>query len=85
MAQTIKKGISAMAWEGGLAEGVAKGRAEGRAGTIIRFLSRRFRTVPKSVQSKISSITDIDRLDELTDQAAECQSLDEFAKALNNG
>jgi len=34
-------------------------------------------------KDKVSSITDLNRLDELTDQAAECQSLAEFTKALN--
>jgi len=51
---------------------------------IIRFLTRRFRTVPKSVKDKVYSITDINRLDELADKAADCQSLDEFAQALQN-
>jgi len=58
--------------------------AEGKAGSIIRILTRRFRTVPKPTKEKITSIVNIDRLDQLTDQALDCQSLDEFAKALNN-
>jgi len=58
--------------------------AEGGARTILRFLSRRFQEVPKSVRDKVSSITDIDRLDELTDQAASCQSIDEFAESLKS-
>ena len=56
--------------------------AEGKAGSIIRFLSRRFQKVPKSVKEKVCSITNIDRLDELTDHAATCQSMDEFAEAI---
>jgi hypothetical protein len=56
--------------------------AEAKAGAIVRFLSRRFQKIPKSVKDKVSSITDTDRLDELTDRAAECKSLDEFAEAL---
>ena len=75
MAQAIKKGIWATGREHGLAEGGAR--------TLIRFLSRRFRTVPKSVKDKVTSITDIDRLDALTDQAADCQSLAEFTKSLD--
>ena len=81
--KALKKGISAMAYKSGLTEGRAIERVESRAGSIIRFLSCRFRTVPKSVKDKVSSITDLNRLDELTDQAAECQSLAEFTKALN--
>ena len=83
MAQSIKKGIWATGYESGLTEGESRGESRGRAGSIIRFLSRRFRTVPKSVRDKVVSITDLNRLDELTDQAAECQSLAEFTKALN--
>jgi hypothetical protein len=83
MAQMIKKGISQMAWEGGLAKGMTDGEVKGGARTILRFLSRRFQKVPKSVKDKVCSIMDIDRLDELTDQAAECQSIDDFAESLN--
>jgi hypothetical protein len=74
MSQTVKKGISTMAWEGG--------EAAGEARSIIRILTRRFRTVSKPVKDKVSSITDITRLDTLTDKAVDCRSLDEFAEAL---
>jgi hypothetical protein len=73
MSQAIK-GIFATAHE--------SGKAEGGAGTIIRFLNRRFKAIPKSIEKKIYTIKDIDQLNELTDQAADCQSLEEFAKAL---
>ena len=56
--------------------------AEGGARAIIRILTRRFRTVSKPIKNKASSIVNIDRLDQLTDQALDCQSLDEFAEAL---
>ena len=56
--------------------------AEGKAGSIIHILTRRFRTVSKPIKEKVSSIVSIDRLDQLTDQALDCQSLDEFAEAL---
>ena len=84
MAQTIRKGISDIAWEGGFAEGEVRGEARGRAGSIVRFLGRRFQKVPKSIKDKVCSITDINRLDELTDQAADCQSLAEFSKSLQS-
>ena len=58
--------------------------AEGGSRAIIRILTRRFRTVSKPVKDKVSSIMDIDRLDELTDHALDCQSLDEFAKVLQS-
>jgi hypothetical protein len=57
--------------------------AEGGARMVIRILTRRFRTVPKPIKDKVSSIMTIDRLDALTDQALDCQSIDEFTKALN--
>jgi len=56
-----------------------------QAGSIIRILTRRFRRVPKSIQAKINSITDIDRLDWLDDQALYCYTPKEFTKALNKG
>jgi len=61
---------------------VAESEARGGARTIIRFLNSRFQKVPKSIKDKVSAITDINRLDELTDQAAVCQSMDEFVAAL---
>ena len=56
-----------------------------QAGSIISLLTRRFRRVPKSIQDKINSITDIDRLDWLDDQALYSCTPKEFIKALNNG
>ena len=78
--RVARKALADMARESFVAEGEAKGRA----GSIIRILTRRFRTIPKPTKEKITSIVNIDRLDQLTDQALDCQSLDEFAKALNN-
>jgi len=72
--KAVRKAISDIAWEGGVAEGSAR--------SIIRILNRRFRTVSKPVRDKVSSITDIDRLDKLTDKALDCQSLAEFSESL---
>jgi hypothetical protein len=70
----------------GIVEGIAKGRVEGiakgRADTIIRILSRRLELPPMSLQNRIRSIQNIDKLDELADFALTCVSLDEFATAL---
>jgi hypothetical protein len=76
MSQADKKGI----WT----EGYESGEVNGSARSIIRFLNCRFQKVPKSVKDKVNSIVDIDHLDKLTDQAAECKSLDEFTKALQS-
>ena len=83
MAQSIKKGIWATGYESGLTEGESRGESRGRAGSVIRVLARRFRTVSKPVKDKVNSITDTDRLDKLMDQAIDCPSLAEFTKALN--
>jgi hypothetical protein len=64
------------------AEGKTEGRAEGKAETIIRILSRRLTLPSKTLQKKIYSIRNIDQLDELTDFALTCVSLDEFMTAL---
>jgi hypothetical protein len=66
----------------GIVEGIAKGRTEGRAKMIIRILSRRLELPSMPLQNRISSIQDIDKLDELADFALTCVSLDEFATAL---
>jgi hypothetical protein len=66
----------------GIAEGKAEGIAEGKAELIIRILSRRLESPPKSLQKKICSIQNIAQLDELADFALTCVSLNEFATAL---
>jgi hypothetical protein len=78
----------------GIVEGIAKGRVEGRvegriegivedrAKMIIRILSRRLELPSMLLQNRISSIQNIDKLDELADFALTCVSLDEFATAL---
>jgi hypothetical protein len=81
MTRTIKKGLLAMGYKSGFAEGESRGRA----GSVIRVLTRRFRTVSKPVKDKVGSITDTDRLDELMDRAVDCPTLDEFTKALDQG
>jgi F0F1-type ATP synthase delta subunit len=75
----------------GRAEGEMKGKVEGRvegerkarADEIIRVLSRRLEVPPKSIQQKIRSIRNIDKLDELVEFAWACVSVNEFVTALN--
>jgi hypothetical protein len=45
-------------------------------------LGHRFQTVPKSVEKKIYAVKNVDQLDQLTKQAASCQSIAEFAESL---
>lgn len=78
MSQTINRGIQATAMEQGMEQGVIQGEAK----TIVRFLTIRFQSVPKSIEEKVLAITNVDRLDKLADKAALCQTLDEFARDL---
>jgi hypothetical protein len=76
-AEGILKGIIQ-----GRAEGKTEGIIEDRAKMIIRILSHRLELPSTSLQNRISSIRNIDKLDELADFALTCISLDEFATAL---
>lgn len=63
-------------------EGEARGKAKGKAESLIRILTKRFGTIPASVEKKISAIHTPERIDELTDVAVTCDSLAAFKKAL---
>ena len=62
----------------GIVEGKAEGLSEGEARTIVRQLTKRFGGVPSSVEEKLYSISDIDKLDRLADSVIDCQSLKDF-------
>jgi len=62
-----------------LAEGAAMGKAE----TILAVLHARFGKIPKEVENEIRQIIDPIALDSWAAHAATCQSLEEFATALN--
>ena len=59
-----------------------KGKAEGKAETVLTVLRARFRQVPKRVKNAISQMTDPIALDSWAEHAATCQTLEEFEKAL---
>ena len=63
-----------------------KGRAEGHTvGTIaaiFRTLTKRFRAIPESLETRIFAITDLERLEKLADFAYDCQTLAEFAESI---
>ena len=59
-----------------------KGRAEGKAETVLTVLRARFRQVPKRVESAIGQMTDSVALDSWAEHAATCKSLEDFEKAL---
>ena len=84
-----QKGIAKGFAEGeakGKAEGEAKGKAEGKvqgkAEALLRILTKRFRSVPKSLEKRILAITDLERLDQLADFAFDCESLPKFTAAM---
>ncbi len=63
-------------------EGRAEGIAEGEAKAVVKFLTTRFRRVPKTISDRVLAIGDSVVLDSLTELAVTCETLDEFAKAL---
>jgi len=66
----------------GRVKGRAEGKAEGKAETILTVLRARFHRLPKETEKAIRQMTDPIALDSWAIQAATCQSIDEFAKAL---
>jgi len=70
----------------GLTEGEAKGKAEGeakgKAESIIRTLTKRFQTVSPIINETVLGLTDLEELERLADFAFDCQTLDEFEKAI---
>ena len=87
--QTMEKKYSKIAAEGeargearGRAEGEAKGRAEGKVESIIQSLAFRRLPLDTELEQSLRAISDLDRLTELNRIAVTCDSLDEFAAAL---
>lgn len=58
----------------------AKGKAEGEAKSILRFLRARKLTVSAEHEARILATTDLDRLDIWLDRAATCTSTDDLFK-----
>ena len=66
----------------GIEIGETKGRIEELIKKIVRLLQLRFNQVPGEITDELNSRTDLVALDSLFDLAAQCKTLDEFAKAL---
>jgi len=49
---------------------------------ILHTLTKRFKTVPLSLEKIVRGITDLERLEQLADDAFDCESIEEFGKAL---
>ena len=75
----------------GLERGLEKGRQEGRQEgseeayrcSIRRFLQRRFSYIPEAVEESLKTISSVQRLQNLLDEAAFCEDLDAFVKSLS--
>jgi hypothetical protein len=66
----------------GKAEARVEAKVEARVEMIVDILSRRLESPPKTLQKKISSVQNMTKLEELTDCAWTCTSLDDFVTAL---
>jgi hypothetical protein len=73
----------------GIAKGEAKGKAEGKAEfgrkAVLNVLCKRFKMtdVPSEIKAAIQRMNDSIALESLLSYALDCQTLDEFAEALN--
>ena len=65
-----------------LEKGEAKGKAEGKADTIVLILNSKFGFIPEDVEKRINQITDIEQLNQLAKSILSCQSLEEFENKL---
>jgi len=66
----------------GRTEGRVEGKTEAGRNMVLAVLRARFKTVPKRIEKGVCAISDSIALESWAAQAATCQSLDEFAKAL---
>ncbi len=67
----------------GIAEGIAEGRAEGRAAFIMKVLSK-YGDISEEVRTRISAITDINKLDELFATALNLNSAEDLEEFIRN-
>jgi len=59
-----------------------KGEARGKAKSILLTLTKRFKAVPQPLEEITLGIGDLERLEQLADFAYDCDSIEEFSKAL---
>ena len=65
-------------WEDALADREAKGEAKATRSHILRILQRRLESVPAYVREKVEAIQNLERLEEILDQALVARSIDEL-------
>jgi hypothetical protein len=78
MAEVVQKSII----QEGIEIGEARGRIEEKIKDILKLVQLRVNQIPDEIVDELNSRTDLVALDSLFDLAAQCNSLDEFTKAL---
>ena len=58
---------------------IEQGWQRGLQQSIVRFLSYRFQQIPEDLQKKISSLNDVQKLQNLLDASLEVDSLEQLA------
>jgi hypothetical protein len=66
----------------GEARGEARGKAEGKAEAVLTVLRRKFKKVPKGIETEILAMSDPIALESLLVHAIDSSTLDEFATVL---
>jgi len=73
--------IERIALEKGRAEGKIEGKPEATAETLLRLLARRFKVaLPKELEARIRSATDLGQLDAWIDTSMEASDLDDLRR-----
>ena len=57
--------------EPGFAQGIEQGAIERETKAILRTLTKRFQSVPRSLEAYVHAVTDLERLEHLADFALE--------------
>ena len=65
-----------------MVEREARGEARGKAETIIRYLTKKFGSVSKTMEKQIMGMTDLIALDSLLENVWDCNSMKEVAALL---
>ncbi len=82
MATTMLEVIQREGMEKGIAKGKAEGKAEGKIESVITVLGTRFGEIPATLRNKLLKVRSEEHIETLLKQAAACQSIKEFQKAL---
>jgi len=82
MAEAVQKSIIQEGIEIGEARGETRGELKGKVQAILALLRTNFNSVPDEIIGELYKRTDPIALESLVILAAQCKSLDEFAKAL---